>query len=340
MPRQSRLELPGSLHHIMARGIDGQDIFKNTKDLDHFKDRLGNLVLQSSNECFAWALMKNHFHLLIRSGDEPLSRMMRRLLTGHAVYFNHRHKRSGHLFQNRFKSILCQEDTYFLQLVRYIHLNPIRSGEVKTIKTLNKYPYTGHAYINGTLENEWQNTQYPLQWFGKQKKKSLEKFLNFIKEGLSAGKQEDLTGGGLLRTVGGWKKLQELKKSRERVLGDERMLGDTDFIADVWKKARKEKAVPATKRNKEIPLEMLVKKASEQFDIDVASIRSSCKLDRVRRIKSIICYTAVQILSYSLTDVAGYLNIHKSSVSRLVSVFKHDTNSKQFIKLMNIKNKI
>ena len=172
MPRQSRLELPGSLHHIMARGINGQDIFSDEKDFNHFRDRLGDLISQSSNQCFAWVLMKNHFHLLLRSGDEPLSRMMRRLLTGHAVSFNRRHKRSGHLFQNRFKSILCQEDTYFLQLVRYIHLNPIRSGVVKTIKTLNKYPFSGHAYIIGLLKNEWQNTQYPLQWFGRQKRRS------------------------------------------------------------------------------------------------------------------------------------------------------------------------
>jgi REP element-mobilizing transposase RayT len=91
--------------------------------------------------------MPNHCHLLIRTGIKPLSDIMRKLLTGYAVYFNRRHKRSGYLYQNRYKSILCQEESYLLEVVRYIHLNPLRARIVKDIDVLNKYEWSGHAVL-------------------------------------------------------------------------------------------------------------------------------------------------------------------------------------------------
>jgi hypothetical protein len=97
---------------------------------------------RGATSVYAWAFMPN-LHLLLRTGREPLSRVMRRILTGYAVSFNRRHKRTGHLFQNRFKSILVEEKPYLLQLVRYIHLNPLRGSVVKTIEDLDSYPWSG-----------------------------------------------------------------------------------------------------------------------------------------------------------------------------------------------------
>ena len=136
MPRKSRIDTPGALHHIIARGIDRKNIFKDDKDRDNFLERLGAIIEETKTHCFAWALIPNHFHLLIKTGTTPISTVMRRLLTGYAVSFNRRHRRYGHLFQNRYKSILCQEDTYLLELVRYIHLNPLRAGIVNNLRTL------------------------------------------------------------------------------------------------------------------------------------------------------------------------------------------------------------
>ena len=123
MPRKSRIDAPGALHHVMVRGIDRQKIFKNKDDYSLFMDRLGDLLVETKTSCYAWALIPNHFHLLLRTGNVPISVLMKRLLTGYAINFNRRHNRCGHLFQNRYKSILCQEDSYLLELVRYIHLN-------------------------------------------------------------------------------------------------------------------------------------------------------------------------------------------------------------------------
>ena len=127
MPRQPRLDAPGTLHHVMGRGIGGIKIFGNKKDCEDFLERLADLVSNDAIRVYAWALMSTHFHLLARTGNQPLSDSMRKLLTGYAVKFNRRHRRYGHLFQNRYKSIVCDEDIYFRELVRYIHLNPIRT---------------------------------------------------------------------------------------------------------------------------------------------------------------------------------------------------------------------
>jgi putative transposase len=121
MPRTARLDAPGVLHHVMIRGIERRKIFWNNKDRDDFIERLEKLCPATQTSCYAWAFLSNHAHFLFRTGKEPLSRLIRRLLTGYAVTFNRRHHRSGQLFQNRYKSIICQEEPYFRELVRYIH---------------------------------------------------------------------------------------------------------------------------------------------------------------------------------------------------------------------------
>ena len=140
MPRQARIDTTGALHHIIARGIERRTIFNDDEDRDAFTDRLGTILDQTGTECYAWALVPNHFHLLLRTGSTPIALVMRRLLTGHAISFNRRHRRSGHLFQNRYKSILCQEDACLLELVRYIHPNPLRAKMVADMDALDKYP--------------------------------------------------------------------------------------------------------------------------------------------------------------------------------------------------------
>ena len=132
MPRKARIDAPGALHHIIVRGIERRRIFSDDQDRDNFVERLGDIVTETKTFCFAWALIPNHAHILLRTGQTPLATVMRRLLTGYAVSYNRRHRRHGHLFQNRYKSILCQEDTYLLELVRYIHLNPLRAKIVKS----------------------------------------------------------------------------------------------------------------------------------------------------------------------------------------------------------------
>jgi len=147
MPRKARIDAPGALHHIICRGIERRRIFYDNVDKDGFVKRLSAILSDTSTPCYAWALIPNHFHLLLRTGTAPIATVMRRLLTGYAVSFNRRHHRHGHVFQNRYKSILCQENPYLLELVRYIHLNPLRARVVSGLKKLDRYPYSGHPAL-------------------------------------------------------------------------------------------------------------------------------------------------------------------------------------------------
>jgi len=126
MPRQPRLDAPGTLHHVIGRGIDGVTIFRNKKDREDFVERLADLCRANALSVYAWAFMENHVHILARTGNQPLSTSMRKLLTGYVVNYNRRHTRYGHLFQNRYKSILCEDDPYLLELTRSIHLHPVK----------------------------------------------------------------------------------------------------------------------------------------------------------------------------------------------------------------------
>jgi REP element-mobilizing transposase RayT len=149
MPRLSRIDITGILQHVIVRGIERCNIFNDASDRQLFTDRFFFLLSETGIRCFAWALLSNHFHLLLMPTTTPLSSFMRRLLTGYAITFNSKYKRSGHLFQNRYKSIVCEEEPYLLELVRYIHLNPLRAGIVKTIDELDLYPWTGHSALTG-----------------------------------------------------------------------------------------------------------------------------------------------------------------------------------------------
>jgi len=158
MPRQPRLDAPGLLQHVMARGIERRELFRDDKDRQSFLDRLAIILEETQTQCYAWALIPNHFHLLLRTGPTLLSKVMRRRMTGPAVTFNKRHKRSGHPFQNRYKSVICEENPYLLEIIRYIHLNPLRAKLVQDLNQLDKYPWTGHSAILGHRQNPLLHT--------------------------------------------------------------------------------------------------------------------------------------------------------------------------------------
>ena len=167
MPRIARLNTPGLLHHVMIKGIERRKIFNDDKDRESFIERLSILLPETKTQCYAWSFLSNHAHFLLRSGPAGIAALMRRLLTGYAVSYNRRHKRHGQLFQNRYKSIICQEDAYLQELVRYIHLNPLRAKIVVDLKELDRYSYCGHSALIGKKKREWQDVEYVLGFFGR-----------------------------------------------------------------------------------------------------------------------------------------------------------------------------
>src|SRR3990172_1778596 len=145
MPRQAGLDAPGVLHHVMVRGLERRAIFRDDADRRDFCARVGGLVEATALTVYAWALLPNHAHLLLRTGQRPLARCMRALLTGYAGAFNRRHKRVGHLFQNRYKSIVVEEEPFLFELVRRPPLSPLRPQMAPTRRALGRYPWAGHS---------------------------------------------------------------------------------------------------------------------------------------------------------------------------------------------------
>jgi REP element-mobilizing transposase RayT len=154
MARKSRIDAAGALHPVMVRGIERRTVFRSDADRNHFLERLGEILRETKTTCYAWSPLPDHFHLLLPTGPVPISTVMRRLLTGYALWYNRRYRRHGHLFQKRYESILCQEDSYFLELVRYIHLNPIRAGLVGDLDELGEHLEKRRS-IRGMTKGFW-----------------------------------------------------------------------------------------------------------------------------------------------------------------------------------------
>ena len=218
MPRAARIDIPDLLHHVIVRGIERRDIFMDDEDRHCFVQRLSSLLVETETSCLAWALIPNHFHLLLRPSRCKLAVIMRRLLTGHAVTFNLRHNRSGHLFQNRYKSLVCQEDEYLLQLVRYIHLNPFRANLVRDLSALERYRWSGHRMVMGKQELPGQNVDFILSMFGNKVPESRKRYRNFIADGISEGHRGDLVGRPC---------------PADRNSQDARVLGTPDFVEEI-----------------------------------------------------------------------------------------------------------
>ncbi|MBI4773865.1 MAG: transposase [Deltaproteobacteria bacterium] len=319
MPRKARIDAPGALHHIICRGIERRNIFRDDTDRNRFVDRLAKLLLETATPCFAWALMPNHFHLLLKTGKEPIAKVMQRLLTGYAVTFNRRHRRYGRLFQNRYKSILCRQDTYLLELVRYIHLNPIRAGIVSDLKTLNKHPFSGHHALMGKVTHQWQDTETVLSLFDHSKRSARKLYGEFVEKGLTQGRRPELTGGGLLRSVGGWGVLKSMREMQIHLKGDERILGDSDFVEEVLDRVSEQMDRRYRLRETGYSFDRLSKRVGQLFGLDAKEIVIPGKQPTRVAARSVLSYWAVHELGLPATEVARKLGLSKSAVSRAVS---------------------
>jgi putative transposase len=308
MPRKSRIDAPGALHHVIARGIEGSRIFRSREDRIDFLARLSALVVETGTRCLAWALIPNHFHVLLKTGAVPVSRVMSRVLTGYAVAFNRRHHRSGHLFQNRYKSVLCQEDSYLLELVRYIHLNPLRAGLVENMDALDRYAYCGHSVIMGNRRHEWQDTATVLSFFSGTR----ELYRRFVEEGIELGKRGDLIGGGLIRSMDGW---ANVKGGQPFQKSDERILGDGAFVEEALALAHEELERRWRLKSEGVDLEKITERVCEMMNIGKQELSTPGKDRRRVQARSLLCYLAVRKLGISQVELSRLLRISPAAVT-------------------------
>ncbi len=318
MPRQARLDVAGTLHHIILRGIERKPIFDDDLDREEFVRRMGNLSLETQTKIYAWSLLANHAHLLLRSGPGGLSQYMRRLLTGYAQAYNRRHRRNGYLFQNRYKSIVCDEEVYFQELVRYIHLNPVRAGLVLNLGQLDRYPWSGHGVLMGKVEYSWQEADYVLSWFGRRAGQARKVYRRYVAEGIKQGSRPELVGGGLVRSLGGWAAVKSLRRSGEKVLTDERILGTDDFVegvlGDADRRTRQLFSSLLTGRQ----VQQMIEESCKKEGISVLELQSGSRRGTIPRVRSYLAWRLVRELGVPLAEIGRQLGVSTSAISQIL----------------------
>jgi len=319
MPRRARLDARGTLHHVIVRGIEKRRIVDDRWDRGNFVSRLGQVASDTETGIYAWTLMTNHAHILLRSGQHGLSRFMRRFLTGYAITYNLRHKRHGHLFQNRYKSIVCDEDAYFRELVRYIHLNPLRAKVVKNMSELDKYHWCGHSVLMGKLKHEWQDRDYVLSWFGQKEGEAIRAYRKYVEQGVDEGRRPELVGGGLVRSLGGWSQVLSLRRENKRVVADERILGTGDFVQKVVSEADERIKYQLGDNERRKKAQQLIEQTCKKEDINLRELRMGSRRGRIARVRVEIAYKLVERYGFPLAEVARQLGVTTSAISKAIS---------------------
>lgn len=281
MARRPRVFAPGLLYHVIVRGNQRRKTFLNDADYQAYLERLSRYRRRYGYNVHAYCLMPNHVHLLLESSHQPLAKLMQGLQQSYSQYFNLRHRKVGHVFQGRYKAIVCQKDEYLLELVRYIHLNPVRSGMVKEPE---RYRYSGHrAYAEGKATE----TVDPRQALGMLGGKA--RYRAFVSDGIKDGHKEEYYEAE-----------------------DQRFLGTEGF----GEKLREQRDEPRpTKRR---GLDPVVKVLSNALRIGVAELKSADRSWAVSKARTMIAYVLIRRLGYGLGEVAKYIGRDTATVGTLL----------------------
>ncbi len=331
MPRQARLDIPGALHHIMIRGINKSTIFTDDEDRSRFLHRLDENVTKAGASIYAWVLMDTHVHLLFKSGKLGISAVMRKLLTWYAQYFNRRHKRTGHLFENRYKSILCDEGNYLLALVRYIHLNPVRAKMFTTLEQLDDYKWSGHRSLMENAGCSWMDTTYVLSQFAGSLRKAKEAYRSFVREGLEMGHVPELTGGGLVRSRGGWSQVLAMRGRGDKDECDERILGTSDFVTAVLSDAETRQLRQLKNRTGDSGIEKIIEEECAWRQISLQELKTGTKRRKVSNTRAMIAWRSREELGLSSAEIARHLGVNTSCIVRSIDRTAKSFNGKRHV---------
>jgi len=241
-------------------------------------------------------LMPNHFHLLLETTDRKLSEAMQVLLTRYARYFNRKYQRVGHLFQGRYKAILCQKDTYLLELVRYIHLNPVRAG---LAEDPIEWDWSSYAAYLGERDSDWVRTKEVLEYFSKDLVPARRKFVSFMKES---------------------KNLEHRLEFYQ--VKDGRLLGEEEFIEEIKRKVcepvRKDRRVNIGK----VSFSELAERISAELKIDKELLRTSGKQRQGSLARGIFGYVGRKYRHWKTGEIARFLGRDLTSISKGISRFE------------------
>jgi len=286
MPRPPRVHFPGALYHVIARGNQGQTIFKSDRDRQHLLASLNKVWQQYRFRLYAFVLMTNHLHLLIEVGSVPLAKIMQSLLYRHSSYFNKTYKKRGHLFQGRHRAILCDRDTYLLELVRYLHLNPVRAG---LVTSPDDYPWSSHIGYLGKARWPFLRAESVLGQFGEQRNAARVRYRNFIDEAAGQRARPDLYAAV-----------------------DGQFLGGESFVTEARRHQREQEEIrPAI----QISLEDLLSAVARHCGVAPAFLSGSEKTRAFVLARRMVALLAVEMGGYTQRQVTNFLRSDPTSVS-------------------------
>jgi putative transposase len=196
MARPLRLEFPGAMYHVIARGNERKSIYRDDEDRQRYLDRLAFYREKFSFQLLAYCLMDNHVHLAIETGKAPLSRIMAGLQSSYTQYFNWRHARVGHLFQGRYKAFLVEEDPYGLALIRYIHENPVRA---KAVERAEDYAWSSDRYYRRGKGPEWLDLDRMLRMLGTRRSAAVREYRRLMRDAVAEPYEETATWGQVIK---------------------------------------------------------------------------------------------------------------------------------------------
>ena len=285
MARRPRVFAPQVLYHVIVRGNHRKSTFRTPADYQAYLERLVRYLRPCQVRLWAYCLMPNHVHLLVETGSHPLSTFMQRLQQSYTQYFNRTHRKVGHLFQGRYKAIICEQDSYLLPLIRYLHLNPVRA---KLVKQPEDYPYSGHRVYVAGLATAVLDPAPGLAAFG-----GIRAYRQFVREGMGEGHQPDYYA-----------------------VTDQRFLGDERFV-DTWQ-ARIADAPSLPSRQS---LTRALHAVAMGIGVEVAELRSTDRSWAVSQQRTKTAYLLIRRGGYRLSDVASVLNRDPATVSTLLTRF-------------------
>lgn len=286
MARKPRIHFPGALYHVISRGNQRQEIFRSASDRSHYLQLLSRFQRRYGFRLYAYVLMGNHVHLLLEAGPTPLSKIMQGLQQSYALYFNRKYRLVGHLFQGRYKALLCDRDSYLLELLRYVHLNPVRS---KLVKDPALYPWSSHrVYLGKDSSNRrWVETESVLSQFSRNRSEALRRYRQFVLEGIGEGHREDLYAAK-----------------------EQRYLGDDDFVEQVSRRVEKEEP-PAIR----VELGQIEEAVCRKYALTSEQLRSRSKERRGSFGRLLVAYLSQELAGTKLNEVAKRYGRDQVSVS-------------------------
>jgi REP element-mobilizing transposase RayT len=309
MARKPRIEFEGAFYHVIVRGNQRQKIFKASNDYLKYLYTLSDYKKRYKFLLYAYVLMKNHVHLLIETKEVPLSKILQGINQRYTMYFNRKYKTVGHLFQGRYKAILCDKDEYLLSLVKYIHFNPLRGGVVKMI---DSYRWTSHhSYVKKNIPRDnldIVDTDKVLRLFSEVKSSALRLYIDFM-------------GGGTV-----------IPREDMFNIVDQRVLGGEQFIEKIMNQFHGR--FGEVKRSKEFTLDAIAKAVESVTGVSLREIRQKDKDKNLLLGKKIFCLSANKY-GYRGKEIADFIRKDAALVTRyLKDINQLKTKTYEVIKIL------